>query len=477
MLMEQPNTRVTWSDHRLRPGFGVMGVAAILGLLLLSRVIVNQDEYLYTGEARMLLHGRLMPVQGDPLPGAGHIYDQEGPRHPPGWPLVLALGAGWGFRGMFLVTLLVHLIGGAAMARMIVRRELPSVLVAAWLFHPLFWSFSRTLMSDVLAISLFAIAMDCWENGNVRATAASIGYLFLVRIASVAPVFGFGLAVARDPWRRWKQLFVLAVGVGCGLAALVGVNMLKYGYAFRSPYSDAQQSLFTVHMFKENLVVYGLGLLLIPPFPLLCVVWRPRSCDRWALAAVPVVVFFLFYGWRETSPRPLEAFLAGQRYILTAHALLLVATARVWSRIPFIRNAPVVIAVGVLAAVTQYFAVRHLDERYAPAALAISACQPRSVAYNQHAARVAFSNNATSYHLIDDQQPATMDDIAVISLRQLSNRFEAPVSYRIPAWLDRQSSHCRNFGEFYVYDIAGRCRLFGNPCDFPRLDSTASDSR
>jgi hypothetical protein len=380
---------------------------------------------------------------------------------------VLALGALWGFRGMFVVTLVMHLLGGAAIARMMVRRNLPSILTAVWLFHPLFWSFSRTLMSDLPAVTVLLIAMDAWENGRIKTAAASLGYLFLMRVVSFAPVFGFAIAVGNHARRRWRLLLILALGAACGVAALVGVNVLKYGHLFRSPYSDAQWAHFTIRMFKENLAAYGLGLLLIPPFPLLCLVLRPRSCDGWALTALPIVVFFLFYGWRETSSRPLEAFLGGQRYILPAHAALLVATAGVWSRVPLVRNAPALLAAGILAACVQYLAVRHLDQRYAPAAQAISACHPKTITYNQHASRVAFSTNAASYYLMDNGRPPVDADVAVISLRQLSNRFVAPVTFKVPDWLGGFSARCQNFGEFYVFDLAGRCPQLGNPCEFP----------
>ena len=285
-MKDQPRAEIRWSDRRLRSGYLAIAMVALAGLVLLPRVMTNGDEYIYAGEARMLTHGRLLPVAGDPLPST-HSGDFEGPRYPPGWPLLLALGAPLGFRAMFAVALAMHLVGGAATSRMAVRRGLPSVLAAVWLVHPLFWSFSRTLMSDLPSAALLLVAMDAWENHSVGRSAVAVGYSFLMRVASFTQVTGFAIAIAGDLRHRWRALATMALGAFCGTGALLLVNRLKYGHPWHSPYAFNNLRLLTTAMVKQNLVIYLLGLLLIPPFPLLWLVIRRRSCDRWALVLFP----------------------------------------------------------------------------------------------------------------------------------------------------------------------------------------------
>lgn len=67
MLRPQPSQAIPWRDPRLRTGYLTIVIAGLLGLVLLSRVVINSDEYIYAGEARILLHGRLLPVLGDPF--------------------------------------------------------------------------------------------------------------------------------------------------------------------------------------------------------------------------------------------------------------------------------------------------------------------------------------------------------------------------------------------------------------------------
>lgn len=461
MLRQQPDEVIAWTDRRLQAGYVAMAVAGVTALVLLARVITNGDEYIYAGEARMLLHGRLVPAAGDPFQSAN---DFLGPRFPPGWPLMLSVGAAWSFRGMFFVAMLIHLLGGAAMARMMARRGLPSILAAVWLFHPLFWSFSRTLMSDVPSASLLLIAMDAWENRAAKTTALSIGFAFLVRMASFTHVSGFFLAIAHVANHRRRAVAVLCIGVGSALAILVTLNVLKFGHWLQSPYAKTTQGLLTASMLKENFLIYLLGLLLIPPFPLACILLRPRSCDRWILIAAPVVLFFICYGYRDVSPRPLESFFVGQRLILAAHAACLVGTASVWSRIPYLRSARLLLPLGVAGAVLQYRVSDQLERRYAPAAQAMIACHPKKIGFNEFSARVALSVDASSYYPLDTDAPPDLPDVAVISLRQSTNRYETSAQYKVPDWLLHSSAGCQRVGHFFIFDLTGKCPVIGSPC-------------
>lgn len=458
-------SQVSWFDPRLRPALLVIAVAVFAGVLLLPRVMAGSDESVYAGEARMLAHGRLSPMAGDPLPSTHSVQDYEGPRYPPGWPLILTLGALWSFRAMFLITLVVHALGGAAFARMAVRRGIPSLLVAVWLFHPLFWHFSRTILSDLCAAALLLIAMDAWENRSIKTSAAAIAYSFLVRFASAIQTAGFLLAVTTDVRRRWRPLAIIAIGGVIGVIGLLLANVIKYGHPFHSSYASTNMGLLNTSMFWRNLAVYGLGLVLIPPFPIICLLLRPRSCDRWALAAIPIVVFFLFYGYRELATNIVENLLIGQRLILSAHAVLLVSTMPVWSRFPGVRSAPLLIAIGLMSLATDYFLIGQTRDYYEPAAKVLAACEPDRVAFNLYAAPVALSTNASCYELIGREEPASPPDMAVVTFRFRNTQYNVPIGFHVPPWLKRATKHCRQLGDFFVLDLNGRCPSLGNACD------------
>jgi hypothetical protein len=135
--------------------------------------------------------------------------------------------------------------------------------------------------------------------------------------------------------------------------------------------------------------------------------------------------------------------------------------------IPLIRYAPVLLAAGCAAALVHHFALRHLADRYRPAVDAVAACRPETILYNSFASRVALSTDARSFYLLQDQPSDARADVAVVSLRQVTNRFETSNTYRIPAWLLARSKRCSRHGEFYVFDLAGQCPAIGEPCIVP----------
>jgi hypothetical protein len=463
-----PAGSVAWSDRRLRGAWIALGLTALVALAFFPRVMTNADEYNYAGQARMLLHGRLVPIDGDPIPASlGHLDGAV--RYPEGWPILLAVGALAGFRGMFLVPLAMHLLAGAVVGRMLVRRGLQSWLAAVYLFHPVFWSYSRTLTSDVPTAAFFLLAMDAWEERKTIRAGLAAGYSVVMRIASVTALFGFGLAILPELRARWRTAVAVGLGAAVGCAVVLGVNVMVHGDPVRSPYSAQGAAVISTEMFGENTLLYAAGLLLIPPCPLLWLAWAPKRCERWAVAALPIIAFFLAYAYHETSRRWVETLVAGQRLILIAHAILLVSTASVWARVPLLRRPWLVLAGGVFFAVAECFAVRHLEQRYLPAAEALRACAPQSVGYNTNASRVVLSTDVPSYRVVDEREPIGLADVVMVAPRMPTNRaMTVTTTYELPPSLrDLLPTKCRQLGEFYLFDLSGGCPPRGAPCSPP----------
>jgi hypothetical protein len=466
MLLEIPEARIAWTDRRLRPALLVILLAAMIAAVLLPSTMINADEYLYAGQARILLDGRLTPIDGDPLPGNRDPADPEAARYPPGWPALLALPAAAGFRAMFLASLAAHLLGGLAVARMLVRRDVSSSLVAVYLFHPVFWSFSRTLMSDVPNGALLLLAMDAWEQNRAGAVGGTVGYALLMRMANVTSVVGLGLATL-DKWRARRGLCAaLFIGIGVGAALAGGANILKYGQVTGSPYASGGFANLNGRLFWQHLALYGFGLLVIPPCPLACIILRRRSVDRWCIMAVPVLVFFLFYSYHDRSSRLLETLLAGQRLIIPAHVAAMMSTARIWGQLPIPRLSTLAPAGGLVAAIIQYKAVHHLERRYRPAAELIAACNPSAVAFNRNASRVALAVNAKRYNVIDGRDPVGLGDVVVVATSSPTNQpIDRPPTYDFPPSLLERWSTCQKAGEFFIFDLASRCPHQYPPCE------------
>ncbi|WP_394821339.1 hypothetical protein [Pendulispora albinea] len=456
-MLPLPSSHVRWSDRRLFGAWAAIALALVIALAFLPATMINADEVHYAGQARALLHGRLVPADGDAFPtplvdAAQHV------RYPLGWPLLLAPAAAIGFRWMYLLPLAAHLFGGALVGRLLTRRGISSWLAAAYLFHPLFWSFSRTLMSDLPAAVLLLAAMDAWEEGRPGRNALAIAYSCFIRIGAIISAVGFGLSILPDAWRRRRDVVLIgaasavAIAVGWWITRLTHVDTAHYGYA------QSSSSLLNGKTFFENLVLYGAGLLLIPPFPLLCIVLAFRRCERWILTAIPILVFFLLYSYHDQSARWLETLLGGQRLVLTAHVVLFVATAGVWSRLPLLNRPAWVLAGAALVGIAACLAVRRLERRYAGAVQAIAACEPARLGFNSNASRAALSIDAKEYHMVDDRDPVGLGDVVLIAPQYTSNRPNVELlPYTIPSSLRDGARSCRRVGEYYLFDMAGRC--------------------
>src|SRR5581483_448825 len=174
-------------------------------------------------------------------------------------------------------------------------------------------------------------------------------------------------------------------------------------------------------LLAENALLYGAGLLLLPPFPLVWLAARPRQVGAWAWAAAPAFAFFLIYSFHDRAPSLIETLVGGQRFVLAAHGLLLVATAPVWAR-P--RLGVPALALGAAGCLLISLAMRRIEARYLPAVEALGACGARRIAYNQHAARVALAVPAREYHLLDGRAPEGLADAYVVTARPPSHTGE-----------------------------------------------------
>ncbi len=454
---------ISWLDRRLRGGWLGIVLAAAVALSFLPTSIVNGDEYFYAGQALTLARGRIVPADGDGLP-VPQLPAAAAFKYPIGWPMLLAPARLVSFRAMFVVTLLAHLAGGAAVARILVRRGLPSWLNAVYLFHPVAWLYSRTLMSDAPATAALLVAIDAWENRDRIACAIALGLAPAMRLANLIALAGFGAAVLPEAKRRWRDVAAAGVSVAAFVGLQVAVTHHLAGGFFSTPYAASIGRLLDGAMAIDNALLYSAGLLFLPPFSLFWAIARRGTVDRWAAAAVPVLVFFVAYAFHDAAANPLHTLVGGQRLVLPAHAALLVATCRAWAAWRPFRMRSFVLAAGVAAGVVGCLAMRTLEQRYAPAVEVLRECKARRIAYNTNAHRVALSLDADEYRLVDGRDPARLGDLVILGKRFETNR---PQSAEPEQQLTRYSfpgARCRELGNYVVWDLGGRCPEFGRPC-------------
>jgi hypothetical protein len=456
-------TRVAWTDRRLKAAWIVIAATAVVAGIFLPRSFTNNDEFYYSGQAHVLSKGRLTPQPGDPLLVPYEIPAQAF-RYPVAWPAVLVPARLFGIRPLYVTALAIHLLGGLAVARMLVRRGASSGLAAFYVFHPVFWLYSRTLLSDLPATAALLVAMDAWENRDRKTASGALGFAGAARIANVAVLFGFGLAVLSSAKRRLHDVLALVLVAAAFWVIQILVNHALGGYWLVSPYIAQNALLVTGRMTAENGALYLAGLALLPPFPLLFAIARPRHMDRWALVALVVVLAYLPMSWHNASTNILETLVGGQRYVMPAHAALMIATARTWSAAPLLRSRWLALVGGLAVAVGACLSIARIEKRHRAAADAVASCHPNRLAFNRFANKVAGSVVATTYAVAEDTPLEHGDwDVLVIAPGVQSNQPGNNVS-----WTSKPprivGGVCRQVGDYAIYDFSGRCPAFGQAC-------------
>ena len=460
-----PHERISLRDPRLRAGWLVLLLAALVAACFLPRSITNSDEYYYAGQAYVLAQGRIVPQLGDPLP-LPDVAPAEAFRYPVTWPALLSLARLISFRAMYAFAFLVHLLGAVAVMRMLVRRGAHASLVAFYVFHPALLVYARTLMSDMPAVAALMIAMDAWENGTVPLSAAGLGLASGMRFATASALLGFGLATRHEWRRRDLAALMLALGVALFLAVQAVTNQVLAGSAVASPYVAAAPMLFGTRLLFENFGLYLAGLALLPPFPLIVALSGPEKVDRWSLLAVVVVLGALPISFHNVSTSLLETLVGGQRYVLPAHAALLISTARVWSRwLPSVRRSWAISA-AVAMGVVGCLAMTRLEDRYRSATEQLASCGRARVAYNYDAHRIAGSVEAAEYFMLADESAAaaTSWDALVLAPSPQSNQPGFGGGWESsPPRID--GARCVRVGAYAIYDRSGHCSLHGEACN------------
>jgi len=454
-VAEIPHEPVAWSDRRLRGAWLVLGLAFLLAVSLFPRVIVNFDEYYYAGEAFTLSKLRALPVPGDPLPSPP-MDPAQAMKYPLGWPLLLAPARLVSFRSMFVVALLVHLVGCASVSRMLVRRRVPSALVALYAFHPVLWLYSRTLMSDVPVAALTVMAMDFWEEERPGVAGAVLALTTALRIAAVTSAAGIlvAAAIGFPKLRRRAFHFVMTFVIAATLFLLAQIALT--GTSRGSGYAEAISMLLTGHMFGENLALYLAGLAMLPPFVLVVAFARWRRVDRWAIAALPSLLFFSFYSFHDLGRSFVETLVGGQRFMAPAIGSLLVSTSRVWGSW-FERWQAWAVVASALVAGTISFGMGRLERPYVGALEYVASCKPERVGYSTNAARVAGSVDARSFFEQDGEGPGEFD-VYVFSNRPRTHRPDtASWVLSPPPSVVARAIRAARVDDYVIYDLSGKC--------------------
>ncbi len=245
-------------------------VAALLNLLAYDRHPHVPDEVAYLIHANFFAHGAFK-LPAPPVPRAFDIYLMEVqggswyPAPPPGWSLILAIGAFLGVPWLVnpilagINVLLAYCLIRELYPRLIARVAIFLLAISPW---QLFLSMSFMTHTFTLTCALLATLGVAWARRTGQARWAGVGGLALGMIALIRPLDAVGMAGLLGLWvlglggKRLKFTSLVAFGLG---VALIGSTELVYNALLTGHPLVFPINAYTDRLFGPNANAYGFG--------------------------------------------------------------------------------------------------------------------------------------------------------------------------------------------------------------------------
>lgn len=303
--------------HWLFPA-GLM-VFAALWLVFFPRTFAIVDEDAYLTQALLLRQGRLT-YEDSGIPAPHMTVEQAGrlaSKYPPGNSLLIVPFTLLGWRGAFLLGLVLALLGAWLFRKVlaVIEPGADPAWALLYLFYPTVVLYSRTLMSDLAAATAVLAGLLMLLNRRFLAAGLLVGLACLTRYSNavLAAVFA-GLIVMRGE-RRVRSLLLFLLGLAPFGVAALAYNWWCYGGPLNFPMYWTGR-LHPVY-FWRNLGFYLPNLLLCYPLMLLAP-WFVRHGYRWhvVLPAYAVLLLYSFFSALHPVPSIVERVVVWMRYLL-----------------------------------------------------------------------------------------------------------------------------------------------------------------
>ena len=209
-----------------------MGGFALLWVIWFPSAIAISDESAYLTQAQLYSAGKLV---GDASARTWAMRETDRgwvSRYPPAQSVVLAPTQWFHWRAGFLVPLGLALLATLFTAAALERSGLPGAWSLLLLLHPAVVLYSRTLMSEALALLVVAVALWASDPDRPRTAVAGValGIMPAVREALLPIALVLGGLMALRRWRAGGVTAVapLALGAVIPLVALATYNHVVF---------------------------------------------------------------------------------------------------------------------------------------------------------------------------------------------------------------------------------------------------------
>ena len=235
-----------------------------------------------------------------------------------------------GWKSVFLLGFLMHLLGVFYFYKFIEKEGLSPGWALLYLFFPAFVLYSRTIMSDIPALTLFLMGAYFYRRNRLGWAGIFWGASMTFRLTNVVGVVPFGIAALARSIRSksFTPLFSLSFGIFICAILMAVQNFFCYGSPWTLGLSRDFNGVvaFSSHYFIRNLWHYFSSLSI--QYPLMCLLFFSvtffKKYAEFAWSAISIAGVYLFYYFYDTFSGPLPTLMFGNRYFFPVIAFLLV---------------------------------------------------------------------------------------------------------------------------------------------------------
>ena len=320
---ENRNNKFSWSLL-----CGLLAAYLAIFFLYYPPTLGIEDEAGYINQAFVWLRGSISAE------GAGYenlaVFEEYRGRNvswcsPGRSAAILPFWILFGTGGIFVSGAAIHLLAVLLGAWLLQRLNLSPLWAVLILFHPTLALYSRTVMSDELAGTLFLAAVLATtfrrENGILTGILTGLAAFTRPHAALIAPFFAFSL------WRKkgFRAAFFYLLAAGIFAVLIVAYNLFIFGAIGGRP---VYATVFSPKYVPENLGFYLPALFLIYPLMLVAPFLDKSEIGNQVRAVcLPTLGLLLFYFFHETGSNFAQTAILGQRLLQTALPVWIVSYA------------------------------------------------------------------------------------------------------------------------------------------------------
>jgi len=328
-------------------------IFTILWIIFYPPIYAIHDEAGYMAQAYVMRKGTIfgdvagIPVVSSVKNSSGHLVT----KYAPGTSFLLIPFTFFGWRTIFLVPLILHLIGFIVFLNILKIYKVSPYFSLLYLLYPTSVLYSRTIMADIPSAVFFILACYFFLKGKRFCFLAGLflGILPLFRYSNIILSIPFFVYLIIDSFKSIKQsnfvyspFFKLLLGFIPGLLILLFYNKIAFGGFLKTPVGVT--GTFSLKFLPRNLFFYIISLSIIYPFMVFTIFFLRKYRFVFITSAFLFLVFYSAYCYFTIAPgkNMLKTLIVGMRYLLPIIPIFILSYSDVFERmkrkIPVLAN-------------------------------------------------------------------------------------------------------------------------------------------